>query len=376
MARPTLPASAAGIVYTNQLVPKVPWSVHIVIVDRDDPTLELHSTHAGGGAVGLTPLSVQAAQWDARLGTALAGVNGDFYQRSGPFAGDPRGLQIVNGEVLSAPNGSVAFWIDARGEPHISNVVSQLAILWPDGTRTPCGLNGERAADGIEVCTPALEASTQTRGGRELVLEPVVEGAGLPLRLGRFLDVRVREVRESGNTPIPTNALVLSLGPGRVRTLPSVTAGTVLRLALDSTPSLEGARTAIGGGPVLVRKGRRQRIVPPPGESYEFTSMLERHPRTAVGWNANHYFLVQVDGRQKDLSVGMTLEELGAFLVKLGCLEAMNLDGGGSATLWHAGEVRNRPCDGYERPIANALLVVRKGASTSDTTTASPAPGR
>jgi hypothetical protein len=77
--------------------------------------------------------------------------------------------------------------------------------------------------------------------------------------------------------------------------------------------------------------------------------MLERHPRSAIGWNGQYYFLVEVDGRKPDLSVGMTLAELAAYLAKLGCEEAMNLDGGGSATLWFAGAVRNRPCDGYER---------------------------
>jgi exopolysaccharide biosynthesis protein len=38
----------------------------------------------------------------------------------------------------------------------------------------------------------------------------------------------------------------------------------------------------------------------------------------------------------------------------------MNLDGGGSATLWYNGQVRNRPCDGHERLIANALVAVQK----------------
>jgi hypothetical protein len=48
--------------------------------------------------------------------------------------------------------------------------------------------------------------------------------------------------------------------------------------------------------------------------------------------------------------------------VKLGCEQALNLDGGGSSSLWCGGEIRNSPCDGYERPIANCLVVVRKGA--------------
>jgi exopolysaccharide biosynthesis protein len=109
---------------------------------------------------------------------------------------------------------------------------------------------------------------------------------------------------------------------------------------------------------MLVRNHRAVRIEIPDDDAYQFKSMKERHPRSAVGWNREHYFLVTVDGRQKE-SVGMTLEELGKHLAAIGCSEAMNLDGGGSATLWADGRIRNHPSDGSERPIANALVVVR-----------------
>jgi exopolysaccharide biosynthesis protein len=85
-----------------------------------------------------------------------------------------------------------------------------------------------------------------------------------------------------------------------------------------------------------------------------------RHPRTALGWNKDYLFMVEVDGRQSNLSVGMTFPELAAYLVKLGCVQAMNLDGGGSATLWALGAVRNSPSEGDERPSANALVLVKK----------------
>ena len=56
----------------------------------------------------------------------------------------------------------------------------------------------------------------------------------------------------------------------------------------------------------------------------------------------------------------MTLAELSAQMVKLGCTEVMNLDGGGSAMFWADGKIQNSPCDGHEREIANALVVVRR----------------
>jgi exopolysaccharide biosynthesis protein len=59
----------------------------------------------------------------------------------------------------------------------------------------------------------------------------------------------------------------------------------------------------------------------------------------------------------------MTFSELATYMLSKGCDEAINLDGGGSATLWVYGHVMNNPSEGKERPAANALLVVRKDAA-------------
>jgi exopolysaccharide biosynthesis protein len=67
---------------------------------------------------------------------------------------------------------------------------------------------------------------------------------------------------------------------------------------------------------------------------------------------------VEVDGRQR-ASAGMTLPELADYMVKIGCREALNFDGGGSATLWVYGNVMNTPSEGRERPAANALVIVQ-----------------
>jgi exopolysaccharide biosynthesis protein len=56
----------------------------------------------------------------------------------------------------------------------------------------------------------------------------------------------------------------------------------------------------------------------------------------------------------------MTFPELANYMANLGCDEAINLDGGGSATLWVFGNVLNNPSEGKERPAANALVVLRK----------------
>jgi hypothetical protein len=214
--------------------------------------------------------------------------------------------------------------------------------------------------------TPTYGPSTRAQGGRELVLERAGDGPWLPLGAGQNYRARIRAVREGGNAPLQPGLLVLSLGP-RVANPPQISAGDVVEISTTTTPDLKTARNAIGGGPALVRDGKpfAQRL-PPAGASgaYSERSKYERHPRSAVGWNATHVYLLAVDGRQPGLSVGMTLAELGEYMARLGCTEGMNFDGGASASMWIVGQVANNPSQG-ERPVANSLLVVRKDKAAS-----------
>lgn len=66
--------------------------------------------------------------------------------------------------------------------------------------------------------------------------------------------------------------------------------------------------------------------------------------------------LVTVDGRQRR-SQGVSLPELAAIMKRLGAVNALNFDGGGSSTLVVQGGVANAPSDGRARPIADGLLV-------------------
>jgi exopolysaccharide biosynthesis protein len=167
------------------------------------------------------------------------------------------------------------------------------------------------------------------------------------------------EIREAGNAPIAAGTFVLAMGMAESKRAPKLDKGAVVKISAGTTPSMRGVRNAISGGPTLVIGGKKQRLDKAEGEAYQYASMLEQHPRAAIGWNERDFFWALVDGRHEK-SVGMTLSELAAFMVELGCVEAMNLDGGGSATMWFDGKVRNRPCDGYERPIANALVLTAR----------------
>ncbi len=88
-------------------------------------------------------------------------------------------------------------------------------------------------------------------------------------------------------------------------------------------------------GPLLLRNDHKAIL---PGTSL----VTLRHPRTAVGTKGrNRILLVTIDGRTES-AAGMTLGELSDLMVSLKCSDAVNLDGGGSTTMW----IRNEPHDG------------------------------
>ncbi len=72
-----------------------------------------------------------------------------------------------------------------------------------------------------------------------------------------------------------------------------------------------------------------------------------RHPRSLIGQDAGGYiWLVVVDGRAKDNAAGMTIAQLTDLAGMIGLTDALNLDGGGSSTLWTLPDgVINHPCD-------------------------------
>ncbi|WP_018478705.1 phosphodiester glycosidase family protein [Pontibacter roseus] len=120
----------------------------------------------------------------------------------------------------------------------------------------------------------------------------------------------------------------------------------------------------LSSGPLLVFGGQVEAMVP---QAFN----TNRHPRTAIGITSdNHLLLVTVDGRSAEAQ-GMTNAELAQLMLTLGCTEALNLDGGGSTTLWIDGRgtngIVNFPSDNKaydhegERAVANSVLILKKG---------------
>ena len=133
--------------------------------------------------------------------------------------------------------------------------------------------------------------------------------------------------------------------------------------AMDTTLVYEGFREALASGPVLIDEGEIRVYdgqIPQPDTFYE-----RRHPRSVVGQDARgNVWLIVVDGRAPGDAEGMTISELMSFCRQLGLTDALNLDGGGSSTLWtREGGVINHPCDNRrfdhagQRKVPNAIIV-------------------
>ncbi len=121
----------------------------------------------------------------------------------------------------------------------------------------------------------------------------------------------------------------------------------------------------VGGTPLLVARGELIADYSP--EKTRESFLVNRHPRTAVGLKPDgHWLFMVVEGRLW-YSVGMTIRELAEWMHALGCVYALNLDGGGSSTLYLKGAVVNTPSGddedtpgmvcGTERAVSDALLI-------------------
>lgn len=351
-----------GVTHVNDRISRGPWSIHVTKIDRSRKDLGFFASLATGKVLGVARISEQAEAVPPEIGVPVAGVNGDFYERGNrTYAGDPRGLQIVNGELVSGTS-TACVWFDSEDNPHVDDVKGDFRITWPDGHQTAFGLDEQRQPNMIVLYTPTYGDSTRAHGGRDIILEKDGDGPWLPLQAGQTYHARVRAVQPAADTELTSNTMVLSIGPAALSSLAEVAVGAGLQISTATDPDLKGVRTAIGGGPALIKDGKPfSRTIAPPGAfgDYSERSKYERHPRSAIGWSPSHLYLVTVDGRQPGLSVGMTLAELADYMVKLGCTDGMNFDGGASASMWVSGEIVNSPCQG-ERPVASALFVVRK----------------
>ena len=124
-------------------------------------------------------------------------------------------------------------------------------------------------------------------------------------------------------------------------------------------PMLKNVEDALVTGPLLLNNSQINNLQKRP-----FNDL--KHPRSAICIGKKEIWLIAVDGRHKE-ATGLNLNELSQFLLTCGCQHAINLDGGGSTTLFlntnKFNGIVNHPSDNKkfdsegERSVANILFI-------------------
>jgi hypothetical protein len=327
-----------------------PHAIHILEVDPH--RLRIEAVRAMSDGVGRETVSSMAQ----RTG-AIAAVNAGFFRIGGRYDGEPDGILKIGEQWFSDP-------AEARGAIGWSNGgetcrIGRLTMKWKlqnRGMTYPAdGINRPRGEAEAILYNWAFHRSTLTDPG------------GTEILIARN---RVLRISRDGNAGIPLDGFVYSLGPQSPVKTAGLKVNTPVRVSYEladageappaGKPGWKSMDHIVGGMPALLLQ--RRAVFEPNQEKMRAGFAEELHPRTAVGLRADDtWVFVVVDGRQPALSVGMNLKEMTELLLSLDCVDALNLDGGGSSTLYLQGKVVNSPSDAArERPVSDAIVIRRK----------------
>jgi len=264
---------------------------------------------------------------------SIMAINGSFFK---PTTGTPLGILMINNELITGPIfNRVALGIGSDefiiGKPQLD-----LKLKYGSSEIKIDNINQPRM----------LSTYTLIYSNKWGSISPSTPKYGIQIA------IKDNVVVEKSRNPIriPQNGYVI-VGPEKNLGHIPVNAKVELTLKLDSEWS--NVNHIISGGPYLVKDGKTYIDV----TEQKLTSITGRNPRTAVGYTKDHNLvIVTVDGRQENSS-GMTLSELASLMKELGCVNAINLDGGGSTQMYLNGRIVNNPSNRGGTPVSNALIL-------------------
>ena len=301
--------------------------------------------------------SVEANEYLNEQGIfAAMGMNADFFSFQ---TGVPMSDTIVDGKVLTSDQEKLTgVGFNADGTGFISPLQIYISVETPEGTLfdIEC-LNKYRQPYVMYIYTDEFGDYTNAEGsGTNVVLGNVSGG----FSLGQPFTATVESITsDNGSVAIPDGKLVISVdvrGPGEVKDrLNQLYIGQTITVAANEVTGDARWNSAVYGtgclGGTLLRNGQLD---------YEDDSAA---PRSAVGIKADGSIIFYtIDGRQPGYSYGVRKETLARRLLELGCVDAVNLDGGGSTqlggTLPETTEFKilNSPSEGLRR-CANFIFL-------------------
>lgn len=338
--------------------------VNMNLLRLDLAKVRIDAVHAMDETIGVEKTSSIATRYGA-----LAAINAGFFRLDNSlYAGDPAGVFMVDSQMLSdSDRNRIALFInnDRPGGTEVQIAhIDTLAMLEIKGKSfVASGINRERKENEMVLYTPRFHRTTLTSN----------DGVEIVVRNGKVAAV----FENKGSTAIPDDGFVISLsGKMRETILPVAKPGRKVhffngnqfRLGKAGFPNPDSDRTSraydmaediVGGVPQLIRDGKIDITWEMEKSSKSFVET--RHPRTAVAkLNDGKFLMITVDGRSES-SGGIGLQDLAEYLLSLGAVDAMNLDGGGSTTMFLDGKVVNHPSDKEgERKVSDALIVRKR----------------
>ena len=349
-----------GVTAAKYDIPALPLKVSVTEMDLTNPYIVMETCLGGEKSVACeTPVNM--ATRNTRPGhEVVAVVNGDFFMTAPTNeVGLPVSGQVRNDELVLSSHNRACLVLDGGNHPYIDRLTFTGKVMGGDHSFSLNLVNRMRyayediAANQSFLFTRSYGPVTYdgSSSGKMVLLRPA-EGAFAWRANGTEHCVIEGIFDAQGSTTIPDGKAILWLKGTYANQTSWMNVGDVLDisfgLTLNNGPKDIDIHQLIGGSNHIIMQN---------GQFKE--DWAERHPRTAIGFNADStrlYFVV-VDGRHMT-SVGVTLKEMKGIFDALGAVNAVNLDGGGSSCMVVNDEVLNHPSDGPVRAVGNGCLLV------------------
>jgi len=326
-----------------------PLVVNVVAVDPREPTVRFDTVLAADRLIsgGETTSSM------ARRTHAVAGVNGDYFDIGN--TNQPLGVVVRRGALVRTPSKRVALDVRADRSVHFEPFAFSGSVTYGGATIPLTAVNEWPPEGGAAFLTADFGAPRPAAGVTVAELVPAVSSHDAAAVTGTYRVVAVDDA-----VPAAITGPMLAFGPAARAVAAPPAAGDTVSVQADTVPALARVACAVGGGPLLLAAGRPA-VDPnePAPEEHDRRLPVSGAATTASG----ELLLASVDGRQTQLSIGVTRPQFAALLLALGAVDAMAFDSGGSATLVArvlgdpAASVLGLPSDGEERRVADGFFV-------------------
>jgi Phosphodiester glycosidase len=259
----------------------------------------------------------------------VAAINGGYFNRNNRM---PLGALKRDGKWLSSPvlNRGAIGWND-KGQMRIARLQMQETIDTSQGERLPIlALNSAYVQAGFGRYTTDWGSTYTPLQANELIFT---------VQQNKVTQITPGNAIGSVSIPIPTNGYLLALR-GQLELSGRIPIGTILTLQHQiSPPEFDAYSQIIAAGPWLVRSG--QIVLDAKGENFGANFSKEAAVRSAIGSTATGKIML-VTVHLNPGGKGPTLAEMARLIQQLGAVDALNLDGGSSTSLYLGGQLVDR----------------------------------